>query len=147
MIDKINESNTRKIVKYAAIALAALLVLIIWPFYSVPTGSRGVVTTFGAITGIEGEGLAVLPPWRKLTIFNIRAEQADVENAEGSTNDQQTVHVSLTVRYSPVFGTGSDRPARPGIQGHQCSSYGKVEQIRGPGDQHRYAQLLVLGLL
>src|SRR5258706_7011789 len=100
MIDKINESNVRKIVKYAAVALAALLVLIIWPFYSVPTGSRGVVTTFGAITGIEGEGLAVLPPWRKLTIFNIRAEQADVENAEGSTNDQQPVHVSLTVRYS-----------------------------------------------
>jgi len=100
MIDKINESNVRKIVKYAAVALAALLVLIIWPFYSVPTGSRGVVTTFGAITGIEGEGLAMLPPWRKLTIFNIRAEQADVENAEGSTNDQQPVHVSLTVRYS-----------------------------------------------
>jgi regulator of protease activity HflC (stomatin/prohibitin superfamily) len=101
MIDKMNESNVRKIVKYAAIGFAALLaVLIIWPFYSVPTGSRGVVTTFGAITGIEGEGLAVLPPWRKLTIFNIRAEQADVENAEGSTNDQQPVHVSLTVRYS-----------------------------------------------
>src|SRR6266403_923985 len=100
MIDKINESNVRKIVKYAAVALAALLVLIIWPFYSVPTGSRGVVTTFGAIPGIEGEGLAVLPPWRKLTIFNIRAEQADVENAEGSTNDQQPVHVSMTVRYS-----------------------------------------------
>jgi regulator of protease activity HflC (stomatin/prohibitin superfamily) len=100
MIDKINESNTRKIVKYAAVALAALFALFIWPFYSVPTGSRGVVTTFGAITGIEGEGLAVLPPWRKLTIFNIRAEQADVENAEGSTNDQQPVHVSLTVRYS-----------------------------------------------
>jgi prohibitin 2 len=65
MIDKINESNTRKIVKYAAVALAALFALFIWPFYSVPTGSRGVVTTFGAITGIEGEGLAVLPPWRK----------------------------------------------------------------------------------
>src|SRR3981189_936543 len=95
MIDKINGSNVGKIVKYAAIGFAALLaVLIIWPFYSVPTGSRGVVTTFGAITGIEGEGLAVLPPWRKLTIFNIRAEQADVENAEGSTNDQQPDSIS-----------------------------------------------------
>src|ERR1700688_1101293 len=100
MIDKINESNTRKIVKYAAVALAALFALFVWPFYSVPTGSRGVVTTFGAITGIEGEGLAVLPPWRKLPIFNNRAEQADGENAEGSTSDQQPVHVSLTVRYS-----------------------------------------------
>jgi prohibitin 2 len=90
-----------RIVKYATIIFTIVLaLLVLWPFYSVPTGSRGVVTTFGAITGIEGEGLAVLPPWRKLSIFSIRAEQANVDDAEGSTNDQQPVHVSLTVRYS-----------------------------------------------
>jgi prohibitin 2 len=71
-----------------------------WPFYSVPTGSRGVVTQFGKIVGIEGEGLAVLPPWQKLSNFSIRAEQADIEKAEGSTSDTQPVHVSMTVRYS-----------------------------------------------
>jgi prohibitin 2 len=80
------------------VALIALAVL--WPFYSVPTGSRGVVTQFGKIVGIEGEGLAVLPPWQKLSNFSIRAEQADVENAEGSTSDTQPVKVSMTVRYS-----------------------------------------------
>lgn len=79
-------------------ALVALLVL--WPFYSVPTGSRGVITQFGRIVGIEGEGLAVLPPWQKLNVFSIRAEKADIENAEGSTSDTQPVHVSMTVRYS-----------------------------------------------
>jgi len=78
---------------------------ILWPFYSVPTGSRGVVTQFGRIVGIENEGLAVLPPWQKLTIFSIRAEQADIENAEGSTSDTQPVRVSMTVRYS----IGTDR--------------------------------------
>jgi prohibitin 2 len=72
----------------------------IWPFYSVPTGSRGVVTQFGKIVGIEGEGLAVLPPWRKLSNFSIRAETADIEDAEGSTSDTQPVKVSMTVRYS-----------------------------------------------
>ena len=72
----------------------------IWPFYSVPTGSRGVVTQFGKIVGIEGEGLALLPPWQKLSNFSIRAEAADIENAEGSTSDQQPVKVSMTVRYS-----------------------------------------------
>jgi regulator of protease activity HflC (stomatin/prohibitin superfamily) len=81
--------------------VAALIVLVVcWPFYSVATGSRGVVTQFGRITGIEGEGLAVLPPWQKLTSFSIRAEQADIENAEGSTSDTQPVKVSMTVRYS-----------------------------------------------
>lgn len=74
--------------------------IILWPFYSVPTGSRGVVTQFGKIVGIEGEGLAVLPPWQKLNNFSIRAERADIEGAEGSTSDTQPVKVSMTVRYS-----------------------------------------------
>jgi prohibitin 2 len=80
------------------IAIAAIAIL--WPFYSVPTGSRGVITQFGRIVGIEGEGLAVLPPWQKLYNFSIRAEKADIENAEGSTSDTQPVKVSMTVRYS-----------------------------------------------
>jgi regulator of protease activity HflC (stomatin/prohibitin superfamily) len=83
------------------ILLATLIVVrVLWPFYSVPTGSRGVVTQFGKIVGIEGEGLAVLPPWQKLSNFSIRAEKADIENAEGSTSDTQPVKVSMTVRYS-----------------------------------------------
>jgi prohibitin 2 len=77
-----------------------ILVMILWPFYSVPTGSRGVITQFGKIVGIEPEGLAVLPPWQKLTLFSIRSEQADIENAAGATSDTQPVTVSLTVRYS-----------------------------------------------
>jgi prohibitin 2 len=93
--------NTQKLIKWAGIVIASLIVLkIIWPFYSVPTGSRGVVTRFGAIVGIEAEGLTVLPPWEKLSIFSIRAETADVQNAEGATSDTQPVTTSLTVRYA-----------------------------------------------
>jgi prohibitin 2 len=89
------------IVRDGLIILACLLFLPkIWPFYSVPTGSRGVVTQFGKIVGIEQEGLAVLPPWQNLTLFSIRAEQANIDNADGATSDTQPVHVSLTVRYS-----------------------------------------------
>jgi prohibitin 2 len=87
--------------RWALGAIALIVVLfLIWPFYSVPTGSRGVVTQFGKIVGIEGEGLAILPPWQKLSNFSIRAETANIENAEGSTSDTQPVKVSLTVRYS-----------------------------------------------
>ena len=42
----------------------------------------------------------MLPPWQKLSNFSIRAEKADIENAEGSTSDTQPVKVSLTVRHS-----------------------------------------------
>jgi regulator of protease activity HflC (stomatin/prohibitin superfamily) len=94
-------STSFKRIIYAVIAVVALLALrIIWPFYSVPTGSRGVVTQFGRIVGIENEGLAVLLPWQQLAIFSIRAEQANIDNAGGSTSDTQPVSVSLTVRYS-----------------------------------------------
>ena len=96
----INEVS-RKYIRYALIAVVALIVLAyVWPFYSVPTGSRGVVTQFGRIIGIENEGLAILPPWQKLANFSVRAEQADIENADGSTSDTQPVKVSMTVRYS-----------------------------------------------
>jgi regulator of protease activity HflC (stomatin/prohibitin superfamily) len=76
------------------------LLFMLWPFYSVPTGSRGVVTQYGKIVDVEGEGLAVIVPWRKLYNFSIRANQADIENAEGSTLDTQPVKVSLTIRYA-----------------------------------------------
>jgi len=93
--------DIKKLIKYGVIGVAALIAIsILWPFYSVPTGSRGVVTQFGRITHIEGEGLVLLPPWQKLALFNIRAEKADIENAQGSTSDTQPVSVSLTVRYS-----------------------------------------------
>ena len=96
-----SEVNPGAIIRDAGLAIGALI-FVLWanPFNSVPTGSRGVVTQFGRIVGIENEGLAVLPPWQKLSIFSIRAEAATIENAEGSTSDTQPVHVSLTVRYS-----------------------------------------------
>lgn len=87
-----------KLVVMGAIVLVLLIWL--WPLRSVPTGSRGVVTVGGAIKGIESEGFMLVAPWQSLSIFNIRAEEAAVENADGSTSDTQPVRVSLTVRYS-----------------------------------------------
>lgn len=86
--------------KFAAALAAVIAVLVINPFHSVPTGYRGVVTQFGAIQGIRAEGLVFLPPWQKLDNFNIRAEQADIEKADGATSDTQPVMVSMTVRYN-----------------------------------------------
>jgi regulator of protease activity HflC (stomatin/prohibitin superfamily) len=85
----------------SVIALAVLIMLIaFWPLRTVPTGHRGVITVGGAIKGIEGEGFTLVAPWQQLSVFNVRAEQADVKNAEGATSDQQPVKTSMTVRYS-----------------------------------------------
>jgi prohibitin 2 len=96
-----NRIATGKLLRNAIIVIAVILFLF-WlsPFNTVPTGMRGVITQFGAIKGIEPEGLVVLPPWQKLSVFNVRAEEAAIENAEGSTSDTQPVKVSMTVRYS-----------------------------------------------
>lgn len=90
-----------RIIKDAAIGLALLIfVPMFWPFAQVPTGSRGVVTQFGEIIKIEQEGLHLLPPWQKLSVFSVRAEQADIDKAVANTNDTQPVDTSLTVRYN-----------------------------------------------
>jgi regulator of protease activity HflC (stomatin/prohibitin superfamily) len=93
--------NVPALVRDGVIGLIVLIILLTyWPFRSVPTGHRGVITQFGAIKGIEPEGLVFVPPWQKLAIFSIRAEEATIDEAEGATSDTQPVKVSLTVRYS-----------------------------------------------
>jgi prohibitin 2 len=95
------EINLMAVLKDAVPAVLVLFVLLVfWPIASVPTGSRGVITVGGQIKGIESEGYLVVWPWQKLSIFNIRAEKADIDKAEGATSDTQPVSVSLTVRYN-----------------------------------------------
>ena len=88
--------------------VGVVVVMSFWPFRTVPTGSRGVITQFGAIKGIQNEGLVILAPWEKLALFSVRAEKADIENADGSTSDTQPVKVSMTVRYSISVGRVSE---------------------------------------
>jgi prohibitin 2 len=97
------------LVRNVALGVAgAVLVASFWPFRSVPTGFRGVITQFGAIKGIQNEGLVILAPWEKLALFNVRAEEAKIEDADGSTSDTQPVKVSMTVRYSISVGRVSE---------------------------------------
>jgi prohibitin 2 len=91
------EKSARWIV---ALVIVAIVFSAFWPFRSVPTGSRGVLTQFGAIRGIESEGLVIVPPWQTLNLFSIRAEAAHIDKATGSTSDTQPVDTDLTVRYS-----------------------------------------------
>lgn len=93
--------NVFAVARDVVLAVIALIILnAFWPFRTVPTGSRGVITQWGAIKGIENEGLVFLVPWQRLTLFNIRAETASIDGAQGSTSDTQPVKVSWTVRYS-----------------------------------------------
>jgi regulator of protease activity HflC (stomatin/prohibitin superfamily) len=121
--------KTSAVIRDAVIFLVALVFLITcWPLRSVPTGSRGVITVGGAIRGIENEGYTLLAPWQSLTLFNIRAEQADIENAEGSTSDQQPVKVSMTVRYSIAPNKVSEVYEKYSHDGNLASYVGTATQ-------------------
>lgn len=87
-------------IKGVILLIGVGILMFLNPFRSVPAGSRGVITQFGAVKSIESEGLVILPPWQNLTVFNIRANEENIENAEGSTSDTQPVRVSMTVRYN-----------------------------------------------
>ncbi len=95
-----NLSVVRCVALVVAALVAAILLAALNPFHVVPTGYRGVVTQFGAIKGIEPEGMVILPPWQRLDNFNVRAEEANVEKADAATSDTQPVNASMTVRYS-----------------------------------------------
>lgn len=93
--------NPVKLGIYAAVFIIIAIALnAFWPWRSVPVGHAGVITQFGAIQKITRDGLTTVAPWQQLNIFNIRAETADVQKAEGSTADTQPVDVAMTVRYS-----------------------------------------------
>lgn len=107
-INAICSTNLKSPKRLATIGAAAVMLVAYWPLHSVPTGSRGVITQWGAIQGVAGEGPVLLWPWQKLSVFNVRAHAAEVNNAEGSTFDTQPVKVSMTVRYSIATNRVSD---------------------------------------
>lgn len=100
LFNKDGSVRVKRIVLIVLSVLFGLVLNAINPLHTVPTGHRGVVTQGGAIKGIEPEGWLLLPPWQKLSVFNIRAEAANIEKADGATSDTQPVIVSMTVRYS-----------------------------------------------
>jgi prohibitin 2 len=97
--------NASRVALIAGLVVGALLIAIFWPFRTVPTGFRGVITQFGKIESIAAEGLHFIPPYQTLNLFNVRAEAAEITKAQGSTWDDKQgigipVDVDLVVRYA-----------------------------------------------
>ena len=82
------------------VQFALIMFLCFQPLTTIDTGTRGVITNGGAITGILAEGRHLVWPWEHVQSFNIRTETATVKGATGGTSDQQPVTTTLVVRYS-----------------------------------------------
>lgn len=92
---------------YTALVLGLIGLSFLWPrmFISVPPGSSGVMYRFfrggTVLDRFWGEGLNVIPPWDKLTIYETRFQQQriqfDVLSEEGLS-----LGVELSIRYRPL---------------------------------------------
>jgi regulator of protease activity HflC (stomatin/prohibitin superfamily) len=125
---------------YFVLVVSLLLIGFLWPrmFISIPPGHSGVVYVyFGGGTDTENirrEGLAVIAPWNKLTIYETRLQQQtlkfDVLSEEGLNLD-----VAVSVRFRPrtdMLGylhkdIGEDyfeRLVRPEVEAHVRRTFG-----------------------
>ncbi len=92
------------------IGLALIVLVVLWHriVYIVPAGGAGVrwLLFFGG-TVIErpvGEGLQLMFPWDRLTIYDTRKQAVDTDFT-ALTNKGLPIEMKLTIRYHPDFDT------------------------------------------
>lgn len=81
------------------LSLLALIVCICGCFKTVPTGSTGIVTTFGRIEDITLDaGIHFMSPWKKVVNMDNRTQKQSIE-MQCFSSDIQEVSVIYTVNY------------------------------------------------
>lgn len=80
-------------------SLFALLICLLGCFKTVPTGSTGIVTTFGRIEDITLDaGIHFMSPWKKVVNMDNRTQKQSIE-MQCFSSDIQEVSVTYTVNY------------------------------------------------
>lgn len=90
-----------KIITGVALGFFALVVLLIGgcQFYTVDSGERAIVLSWGKVNGVEEAGMHVKIPFRDDVVkVNVRTQAATAE-AAASSKDMQNVHTTVSVNY------------------------------------------------
>lgn len=90
-----------RIITRIGIALAALILLfVLAPFATVPAGSRGVITTFGAPSDhVYSEGIHFRWPIAQSMHLVVVAIQKGEGDGDAASKDLQTVHTKIAINY------------------------------------------------
>lgn len=100
-----SQSNlVRKIVKWSAIGVLALLLIITFTSATrnIDTGKIGVVTQYGRVTGRElDEGFNWVLPWgvNNVTVYDVKTQKVEAQ-AGAATKDLQDVNATIVLTYS-----------------------------------------------
>lgn len=125
---------------YTGVVLVLLALVFLWPriFITVPPGSRGVMFRYfgeGTVTAKTWpEGLHIIPPWDKLTIYEVRLQHQKLSFEVLSVEGLQ-LSVSIAVRYQPTVAILGflhqdigpeyfERLVRPEIEAHVRRTFG-----------------------
>jgi regulator of protease activity HflC (stomatin/prohibitin superfamily) len=88
-----------------AVVLILVGVLITSSVTTIEAGTRGVLKTFGEITGVLDEGLHFRAPFiTSVTIVEVRTQRYE-SNSTAASRDLQTVTTQLVINYRPDQGT------------------------------------------
>lgn len=102
--------NMKKYSKFIKIGIIVLifLIIILSSLKSVPTGTVGVKTRFGAVQkSVINEGMNLKIPFiEKIVLINCKTQKIET-TSEGSTRDMQTVDVSIAVNYNVIKETAN----------------------------------------
>lgn len=93
------KDSTWKINSRQFFALFGILICLIGCFKFVPTGSTGIVTTFGRIENITLDaGIHFMAPWKSVVTMDNRTQKESIEMACFSS-DIQEVNIIYTINY------------------------------------------------
>lgn len=125
---------------FTAILVVLLSLAVMWPriFITVPTGHRGVMFRFFAGGTVIGrtwpEGLHIIPPWDKMTLYDVRLQHQDL-NFDVLSVEGLTLTVKVAARYQPNLEVLTylhqdigpeyfERLVRPEIEAHVRRTFG-----------------------
>lgn len=90
----------RRIIGGATAVVAVIVVIVIWPFVSVPAGHRGVVTLFGNVQDrILEPGMGFVNPMAHVHDMNVQIQKAAIKG-DAASKDLQHVSTNLTVNFA-----------------------------------------------
>jgi regulator of protease activity HflC (stomatin/prohibitin superfamily) len=102
----VSEDKGEKIKKACKLPVwcgAALLILLAWGFATIriiPTGTVGVKTTFGVVSGRASEGFNIIAPWEDIVSMNTKIQKQSFEGLSASTKDSQSItNINIDVNY------------------------------------------------
>jgi len=81
----------------------AFLIVLTWGLATIriiPTGTVGVKTTFGVVSGRASEGFNIIAPWEDIVSMNTKIQKQSFEGLSASTKDSQSItNINIDVNY------------------------------------------------